>query len=31
MASRFNNDRCYSLIQKWLEENNIPFEGFSWI
>lgn len=30
LANRFHTNTCYSEIQQWLEENKIPYEGFSW-
>jgi hypothetical protein len=31
LAARFNSNTCYSEIQKMLDDNKIPYEGFSWI
>jgi hypothetical protein len=29
-ASRYNSNTCYSEIQRLLDDNKIPYEGFSW-
>jgi hypothetical protein len=31
LASRFHTNTCYSEIQRFLADNKIPYEGFSWI
>ena len=30
LAKRYNTNTCYSDIQKLLDDNKIPYEGFSW-
>jgi hypothetical protein len=30
LANRYNTNSCYSDIQKLLDDNKIPYEGFSW-
>lgn len=30
LAKRYNTNSCYSEIQKLLDDNKIPYEGFSW-
>jgi hypothetical protein len=30
IARRYNTNSCYSEFQKLLDDNKIPYEGFSW-
>jgi hypothetical protein len=30
LSKRYNTNSCYSEIQKLLDDNKIPYEGFSW-
>ena len=30
LAARFHTNTCYSEIQQWLDNHQIPYEGFSW-
>ncbi|MBL7859006.1 MAG: hypothetical protein JNM57_15045 [Cyclobacteriaceae bacterium] len=30
LADRFHTNSCYSEIQQWLHNHQIPYQGFSW-